>query len=127
MSRGAEANERKWTNGPWELCHHLKSAESDRSCPCGYRGSIWGSDGNHVVCEMGVYAIPGEEGMQPDRYDRATEIANAQLIVKAPDMATLLRGLADVNMQTRDDGQKLRELAEWRIDAIRLLKEIEKV
>ena len=64
---------------PWALCHHLESVEHDNSCPCGYRGGIWGGDGEHVVCEMGATEIP-EEGSLP-RYDRVTEIANAHRIV----------------------------------------------
>lgn len=74
------------TPGPWHLCHHLKSAEKDKSCSCGYRGGIWGSDEGHIVCEIGSYAVPGEEALSPPRYDRPTELANARLIAAAPDL-----------------------------------------
>lgn len=35
-----------------------------------------------------------------------------------------LTGLVSVNMQTRDDIGKLRELAEWRLEAKRILPEL---
>jgi hypothetical protein len=35
--------------------------------------------------------------------------------------ARSLSGIASVNMQSRDDAQKLRDLAEWRLDAKRVL------
>jgi hypothetical protein len=37
------------------------------------------------------------------------------------DALRVLRGIASVNMQTRDDAYKLRELAEWRLEAKRVL------
>lgn len=83
--------ESKHTPGPWHLCHHLESAEKDASCPCGYRGGIWGSDEEHVVCEMGSADIAGEEGLSPPRYPRAVELANARLIAAAPDLLEALR------------------------------------
>ena len=75
-----------FTPGPWHLCHHLESAEKDASCPCGYRGGIWGSDGEHVVCEMGSTLVVGEEGLCPPRYPRPVELANARLIATAPEL-----------------------------------------
>lgn len=85
----------KHTPGPWRLCHHLMSAENDASCPCGYRGGIWGSDHEHMVCEMGSTAIAGQEGMEPPRYERAVELANARLIAAAPDLLAALKAVAD--------------------------------
>lgn len=41
--------------------------------------------------------------------------------VIADDMLRVLRGIVSVNMQTRDDIGKLRELAEWRLEAKRVL------
>lgn len=38
---------------PLRLCHHLQSKEDDKSCPCGYRGSVWSADGEHVIFEVG--------------------------------------------------------------------------
>lgn len=66
-----------YTPGPWKLCHHLQSKEKDQSCSCGYRGGIWGSDEEHIVCEIG-----GDS--DSPRYNRDTELANAQLIAAAP-------------------------------------------
>lgn len=74
------------TPGPWHLCRHLQSIEKDRECPCGYRGGIWGSDEEHIVCEMGSTEIKGEEGLCPPRYPREVELANARLIAAAPDL-----------------------------------------
>ena len=37
------------------------------------------------------------------------------------DMLRTLRGIASVNMQDRNDERKLRELAEWRLEAKRCL------
>lgn len=85
-----------FTPGPWHLCHHLESAEKDASCPCGYRGGIWGSDGEHVVCEMGSTLVVGEEGLCPPRYPRPVELANARLIATAPDMLAVLEDSVDI-------------------------------
>jgi hypothetical protein len=79
------------TSGPWVLCFHLESAENDASCPCGYRGGIWGADQERMICEMGSTVTPGQEGMEPARYDRATELCNARLIAAAPTMLDALR------------------------------------
>jgi hypothetical protein len=35
---------------------------------------------------------------------------------------TVLVGIASVSMQSRHDGEKLRELAEWRLESKRVLK-----
>ena len=83
------------TAAGWKLCHHLQSAEKDASCPCGYRGGIWGPDGEHLVCEMGSTVTPGEEALTIPRYERRVELANAALIVAAvnalPDLIRLAR------------------------------------
>jgi hypothetical protein len=78
------------TPGPWGLCHHLESAENDAACPCGYRGGIWGPDGERTICEMGSTLVPGEEGLEAPRYPRPVELANARLIAAAPDLAEAL-------------------------------------
>lgn len=83
------------TPGPWALCHHLQSPEKDASCGCGYRGGIWGSDGEHIVCEMGSTETAGQEGMSPPRYERPVELANARLIAAAPEMLGMLYRLRD--------------------------------
>lgn len=76
----------KHTPAPWILCHHLQSKENDESCSCGYRGGIWGNDEEHMICEMGSTSTIGEEALAPPRYDRDIELANARLIVAAPEM-----------------------------------------
>lgn len=68
------------SSGPWHLCFHLASKENDSSCPCEYRGGIWGEDQEHMVCEMGSTIHLGEEGLEPERYDRAQELKNAKFI-----------------------------------------------
>lgn len=85
------------TPGPWGLCHHLQSAEKDAACPCGYRGGIWGPDGEHIICEMGSTETEGQEGLSPARYDRPTELANALLIAAAPDMLAALHSACSSN------------------------------
>lgn len=77
------------TPGPWKLCHHLQSPESDKDCPCGYRGAVWGPDGEHILFEMGSTETPGQEGMEPPRYERSVEIATAQYIAAANPTAIL--------------------------------------
>ena len=79
-----EVSERaeKATNGPWKLCHHLQSIEKDKACPCGAPGTIWGGDGEHVICEMGI-SDPEGMGMVPPRYSRELEISNAHFISNA--------------------------------------------
>lgn len=66
--------------GPWNRCYHLQSEDHDRLCGCNYRGSIWGGDKNHVVCEMGSTITKGEEGLEPARYNRRQELINAKFI-----------------------------------------------
>jgi hypothetical protein len=84
----------KHTPGPWKVCYHLECIENDRSCPCGQRGTIWGGDGNHVVCQIGVDVAPGDEaGSEPPRYPREVEIANAHLISAAPELLAKLARL----------------------------------
>jgi hypothetical protein len=91
-----------FTPGPWRLCHHLQSAEKDAECPCGYRGGIWGSDEEHVVCEMGSTEHVGEEGLCPPRYPRPVELANARLIAAAPE---LLEALSDMLFEDSDKSE----------------------
>lgn len=81
--------ETKFTKGPWKLCYHLESEENDKSCPCGYRGGIWGGDEVAVVCEMGSTEI--KEELSLPRYDRKQELANAQLISAAPELLEALQ------------------------------------
>ena len=78
----------KFTPGPWSLCHHLQSVESDNACPCGYRGVVYGPcEDARAICQPGHEPAPkGEEGTEPERYPRETEIANAHLIAAAPDL-----------------------------------------
>ena len=67
------------TPGPWKECHHLQSLKKDASCPCGFAGDIWGGDQEHVVCSIGAHCGPEGSEMIP-RYERATELDNAQFI-----------------------------------------------
>lgn len=85
----------KFTPGPWSLCHHLQSVESDNACPCGYRGVVYGPCGDaRAICQPGHEPAPkGEEGTEPERYPRETEIANAHLIASAPDLYGALGAL----------------------------------
>lgn len=77
----------KHTATPWGLCHHLQSPEHDASCQCGYRGSIWSADGEHIVLEMG--SSPDHDGdgklmgHTMPQADRATQLADAAFIVTA--------------------------------------------
>lgn len=78
------------TPGDWRLCHHLQSAEKDASCPCGFPGDIWSSDGNHVVCSIGPHCLPADQNLGPPRYERAQELANAALIAHTHSDLTFL-------------------------------------
>lgn len=40
------------TDGPWNLCTHLKTRD-DCGCSCGYRGGVWSGDGQFCLFEMG--------------------------------------------------------------------------
>ncbi len=75
------------TPGPWELCQHLKSAEDDAACRCGYRGVVFGpnADAAYAVFQPGHERPRREEewGTEPARYERTVEIANSHLIVEA--------------------------------------------
>lgn len=80
----------KGSPSPWGLCHHLQSEEKDKSCNCGYRGGIFGPDGEHMICEIGSTVIKGEEGLETPRYPRSIELANAKLIAAAPELLEAL-------------------------------------
>ena len=86
--------------GPWELCQHLKGIEEDAACRCGYRGVVYGPEvEGFAVFQPGHQPAPaGQEGSEPPRYDRPTEIANSQVIValrnSGPDIIAALRALA---------------------------------
>ena len=41
------------TPGPYKACFHLESKENDESCPCGYRGGVWSTKADAIICEMG--------------------------------------------------------------------------
>ena len=74
------------TPGPWHLCQHLKSMEADQGCSCGYRGVIFGPDKDvaYAICQPGHEPAPeGQEGTEPQRYPRETELVNSALIVAA--------------------------------------------
>ena len=92
------------TPGPWKLCHHLRSPEGDKQCPCGYRGGIWGGDGEHIVCEIGPTIVPGQEGLEGGRYPREVELANARLIAAAPDLLESGKPLLPYVKIVFDDG-----------------------
>jgi hypothetical protein len=70
---------------PFGFCHHLRSAEADASCSCGYRGGIWSRPDDRIVFEMGQTPciVDGKpEKMLPEA-DRLTQIADAHFIVRA--------------------------------------------
>ncbi len=110
----------KFTPGPWRLCFHLRSAENDASCPCGYRGGVWGPDGERIVCEMGADKDP----LAPPRYERAIELANARLIAAAPTMFEALPDLSHVIIWLRNGCEPAKaadelQLYQKKIDAAR--------
>lgn len=82
-----------WTAGPWQGCAHLRG-DADKTCGCGYRGGIWSTTADVMVCEIG--GPLGQEGddMVP-RSDRPTQIADHWLIAAAPDMAEALEAIVD--------------------------------
>ncbi len=100
-------SEAKHTELPWSLCHHLQSPEKDASCGCGYRGGIWGGEGSSeiLVCEMRNCDLHEGHDMVPVG-DRATQLANAALIVTAVnDRPALLARIASLEA----DNARLRE------------------
>lgn len=82
--------ETKHTPGPWHLCAHLKYEDQ---CSCGYRGVIYGPEGDgKAICQPGHEPAPeGQEFTEPQRYPRDVEIANAHLIAAAPDLLAALK------------------------------------
>lgn len=80
----------KFTPGPWHLCAHLKNIDKEIDCKCGYRGVIYGPEPEgYAICQPG-HESHGWDGLEPPRYDRMTEIANAHLIAAAPDLYEVL-------------------------------------
>jgi hypothetical protein len=110
------------TPTPWQLCHHLQSAEKDASCPCGYRGGIWGDGGELLVCEMRNCNLHEGHDMTPVG-DRATQLANAAFIVKAVNNHfALVKRLASLEQDLRvyagglKEGDDLRAVLELNAD-----------
>jgi hypothetical protein len=86
------------TPGPWSVCRHLQSVEADEACMCGYRGVVYGPEHDvpMAICQPGHDAEPeGEEGLGPQNYERAIQIANGQHIAAA-NPATILTLTAEV-------------------------------
>jgi hypothetical protein len=80
------------TPGPWTVCKHLESVEADLACTCGYRGVVFGPDHDApmAICQPGHDPDPvGEEGLGPQNYARAQQIANGQWIAAANPAAIL--------------------------------------
>ncbi len=87
------------SSSPWGLCLHLRDKTVDKTCGCGYRGGIWGAEGEFMVCEMGSTEIKGQEGLEPPRYRREQEIANAEFIAAS---RTLMPKLLEVAKAAKD-------------------------
>lgn len=99
FAQSARAGSSEHTTTPWQLCHHLQSAEKDASCPCGYRGGIWGDDGELLVCEMRNCDLHEGHDMTPVG-DRATQLANATFIVKAVNAhEAMIEALKDIRLE----------------------------
>lgn len=90
--------EKRYTPGPWTLCAHLKDINKEVECSCGYRGVVFGPESSgFAVCQPGHEPPPeGQEGTEPQRYDRMTEIANAHLIAAAPDLLEALEACKEM-------------------------------
>lgn len=89
------------TDGPWYLCAHLHSDEVDEGCSCGYRGVVFGPEDHAMaVCQPGHDPAPiGEEGTEPQRYDRATERQNSRFIAASRDLVPeLLTRVVELEM-----------------------------
>jgi hypothetical protein len=72
------------TKTPWSPCYHLRSPDHDKSCGCGYRGSIW--SGETIVLEMGASPDHDPDGKimgQMAQADRPTQLADAAFILRA--------------------------------------------
>lgn len=95
------------TPGEWILCQHLLDHDQ---CSCGYRGGIFGPDGEYMICEMGSTVVEGEEGLEAPRYERSVEIANAEFMVTATPSVVLAFVAAHRALQERVDGA---EKDEW--------------
>lgn len=102
------------TPGPWTPCFHL-TPEGDDKCPCGYRGGIWGADGAAVVCEMGSTDCE----LPLPRYPREVELANARVVIAAPEMLRILKQMISQLIQGGEDGKIF-----WRDDCVRQAREI---
>lgn len=106
------------TPGPWEGCYHLRNKTNDEACGCGYRGSIWGGDQSGVICEMGSTVIKDEEGLEPPRYERTQELANAKFISVSRELMPKLLAIAKAAKMVAIIAERER----W--EAIEILKDI---
>jgi len=101
---------------PWKMCHHLQSPEKDASCPCGYRGGIWGVEGETMVLEMGSTVTEGHESLTIPRYKREIEIQNAHFIIEASEV------LSECGLTPRELLEQNRELLEALKNAVKFIK-----
>jgi len=104
----------KATQDEFAVCHHLKSLEKDKQCPCGYRGGIYGKP-DHMVCEMGPTTVEGEEGLEMLRYPREIEMANAAFITTAANSRQTIKEAIERIEQfdefEENDDEKIAELS----------------
>jgi len=78
------------TPPPWTLCAHLR-LHDEAGCSCGYRGVIYAGETEYAICQPGHDpASAGEEGTEPQRLDRAAEIANARFIAASREIVPTL-------------------------------------
>jgi len=89
------------TPGPWQGCLHLRD-QADATCGCGYRGGIWSTTSDTMICEMGAGTGPGADMIPVG--DRATQIADHWLITSAPDLLDALRSIPNRDDQANAEG-----------------------